>query len=187
MKYNLMKTGALLASVLGVACTSNYMDINTNPYEVSKDQMQTDGYAVSAALKALCSTVISTDVNTAQFTDCLLGGTQGGYYADSNSGWATTISNYNPTDDWSRVFMASDKIIPTLYPNFKLLENLTEDPVMLAIARVIKVCAMSRGPTLSARFPTPRSVRTGRFRSPTTLSRRSIAACSGSSMPPLPY
>ena len=144
MKYNLLKTGALLVSVLGAACTSNYMDINTNPYEVSKDQMQTDGYAVSAALKALCGTVISTDVNTAQFTDCLLGGTQGGYYADSNSGWATTISNYNPTDDWSRVFMASDKIIPTLYPNFKLLENLTDDPVTLAIARVIKVCAMSR-------------------------------------------
>ena len=39
MKYNLLKTGALLVSVLGAACTSNYMDINTNPYEVSKDQM----------------------------------------------------------------------------------------------------------------------------------------------------
>ena len=144
MKYNLLKKGLLLLSAVGAACTSNYMDVNTNPYEVSKEQMQTDGYAISAALKALCGTVISTDVNTAQFTDCLLGGTQGGYYADSNSGWSSTISNYNPTDDWSRVFMASDKIIPTLYPNFKLLETLTDDPVTLAIARVIKVCAMSR-------------------------------------------
>ena len=175
MKYNLMKTGALLASVLGVACTSNYMDINTNPYEVSKDQMQTDGYAVSAALKALCSTVISTDVNTAQFTDCLLGGTQGGYYADSNSGWATTISNYNPTDDWSRVFMASDKIIPTLYPNFKLLENLTEDPVMLAIARVIKVCAMSR--VTDAFGPIPYSQIGARVRCPSQTCGRTLCAC----------
>ena len=49
----------------------------------------------------LASTVISSDVNTAQFTDCLLGGPMGGYFADSNSGWSNTISNYNAKNDWT--------------------------------------------------------------------------------------
>lgn len=144
MKLNIMKTGVILMSVVGAACTGNYLDINSNPNEVDKDQTLTDGYAISAALNALCSTVISTDVNTAQFTDCLLGGPMGGYYATSNSGFANTIDNYNATDDWTRVFMASDKIIPTLYSNMLELKAITDDPIILAIMNVVKVCAMNR-------------------------------------------
>lgn len=125
-------------------CTANFLKINSNPFEVDKDQMQADGYAVAAALKALCSTVVSTDVNTAQFTDCLLGGPMGGYYATSNNGFKNTVDNYNPTDDWTRVFMSSDRIIPTLYSNMKELESITDDPVVMAIASVIKVAAMDR-------------------------------------------
>lgn len=144
MRHNLIVTGLILASALGAACTANYLDINSDSYEVDRDQMLVDGYAVASAVKALCSTVVSTDTNTAQFTDCLLGNTMGGYYADSNSGWLTTISNYNPTDDWSRVFMASDKIIPVLYSNLSEVRSITDDPVILAIVEVIKVCAMNR-------------------------------------------
>ena len=95
----------------------------------------------------LASTVISSDVNTAQFTDCLLGGPMGGYFADSNSGWSNTISNYNAKNDWTRVFMMSDRIIPTLYTNLnavKIVSESTENPVPYAIAQIIKVAAMSR-------------------------------------------
>lgn len=144
MKLNIMKAGVVLMSVAGAACTGNYLDINKNPYEVSKDQTLTDGYAIAAAMNALCGTVVSTDVNTAQFTDCLLGGPAGGYYATSNSAFASTIDNYNPTDDWTRVFMASDKIIPTLYSNMVELKGITDDPIITAIANVIRVCAMNR-------------------------------------------
>ena len=57
------------------------------------------------------------------------------------------ISNFNPKDDWSRVFLKSDKIIPTLYSNLtqvKLVSQNTNDPVPYAIAQVIKVAAMHR-------------------------------------------
>lgn len=144
MKRKIMKTGMALMAVLGVGCTANYLDINTNPYEVSKDQMNVDGYAVGAAMKALCSAVISTDVNTAQLTDCLLGGPMGGYYATSNSGFAYTIDNYNPTDDWTRVLMASDRVIPVLFSNMLEIKSITDNPITLAITEVIKVCALSR-------------------------------------------
>jgi len=144
MKRNITKYGLLLFALGGMACTGNYLDINSNPYEVSREQMQVDGYALSSTFKTLCGTVISTDVNTTQFTECLLGGTQGGYYADSQNGFANTISNYNPTDNWTNVFMASDQIIPKLYANYKALPSLTDDPIAFAVAKVIKVCAMNR-------------------------------------------
>jgi len=144
MRNIIIKTGivAALASVL-MGCTGNYLNINTNPYEVSKEQTLTDGYAIGAAITALCGTVVSTDVNTAQYTDCLLGGPMGGYYSTTGA-FEKTIDNYNATDDWTRVFMASDRIIPTLYSNLNELKNITEDPVTLAIAQTIKVAAMLR-------------------------------------------
>lgn len=144
MKCQSIITGMVIATVLGAGCTANYLDINSDPYKVTKDQMNVDGYAVAASMKALCSTIVSTDVNTAQFTDCLLGGPMGGYYATSNSGFAYTIDNYNATDDWTRVFMASDRIIPVLYTNLNEVRELTDNPITLAITDIIKVCAMNR-------------------------------------------
>jgi hypothetical protein len=124
-------------------CTGDYLDINTNPYEVSKEQTLTDGYAIGAAITALCGTVVSTDVNTAQFTDCLLGGPMGGYYSTTGA-FEKTIDNFNASDDWTRVFMASDRIIPTLYSNLNELERITKDPIVLSVANIIKVTAMLR-------------------------------------------
>lgn len=107
--------------------------------------MQTDGYIIGSTLTSLASAVISTDVNTAQFTDVLLGGAAGGYYAPTKDAWnSTTISNFNATDDWTNVFMRSEKVIPVLYSNLRTLKAVTDDPIVLAIADVIKVAAMHR-------------------------------------------
>ena len=116
MKDKLIKAALSFAvvCVLG-ACTKNYLDINSNPYEVDKEQMEAKDYAIASGLSAMFGTVVSTDVNTAQFTDCLLGSTQGGYYADANNGWTNTISKYNPTDNWTNVFMYSDKVLSLIH------------------------------------------------------------------------
>ena len=52
--------------------------------------------------------------------------------------------NYNPTDDWTNVFMYSDRTIPVLYSNLRELKKVTDDPIVLAIADIIKVAAMHR-------------------------------------------
>lgn len=145
MKYTISKVFAGLLLIGSVSCTANYMEINSNPYQPG--DLVADDYALGSAMNALAGCVVSPDVNTAQFTDCLLGGTQGGYFADANAGWKATISNYNPTDDWSRVFLKSDQVIPILYSNLsvvKTVSELTENPVPYAIATVIKVAAMHR-------------------------------------------
>ena len=138
-----IKLLAVFVAALPMGCTAHYIDINKNPYEVDKEDMATDGYDMGSALSAIASTVISTDVNTAQFTDCLLGGPLGRYYS-STIGSETTIDNCNATNDWTRVFMSSDEIIPKLYTNLRELKAITEDPVALAIADVMKVAAMHR-------------------------------------------
>ena len=144
MKLHIFRPFVCLLAAAGISCTANYMDINGNPYEPTEDQMQADGYIIGATLTALATTVVSTDVNTAQFTDVLMGGPLGGYFTTTGSFPTGTIMNFNPTDDWTNVFLASDKIIPVLYSNLRELERVTDDPITLAIAAVIKVAAMSR-------------------------------------------
>ncbi len=137
----------LIASlaVAATACTGDYEDINSNPYEPG--DLTGDDYALSSQLNNNAGCVMSSDGNTIQFTDALLGGTLGGYFSDANSSFENSFARYNPTNDWSRVFMKSDRIIPTLYANLGQVEMLGEkagDPVPYAVATVIKIAAMSR-------------------------------------------
>jgi hypothetical protein len=125
------------------ACTKDYEEYNTNPYDVTKDQLQADGYNVSAALVGLQGWVVPTNVNTFQFTECLLGGTYGGYFADSNSGFnAGKFSTYNPQLTWIKV--PFNDIIPKIFTNLTNVKAVTNEPVPLALAMVLKVAAISR-------------------------------------------
>lgn len=134
--------------VLGMAsCTGDYLDINSNPYQPDADDMEADDYALVSAMNNIAATVISSDVNTLQFTECLLGGPCGGYFASTNTGWNNTIENFNATDDWTRVFLKTDRIIPQLYGNLTQVQNLAtqmDNPVPYAVALIMKVAAMSR-------------------------------------------
>ena len=147
MKMNIICKGmaALAIAASASACTAGYIDINRNPYGVTDNEMQRDGYAVRAALTGMMNGVISPDVNTAQFTEVLLGCALSGYLAPAKDGWNNvTIANYNATDDWTNVFMASDRIIPVIYANYRTLQNVTDDPNILAVGEIVKVAAMHR-------------------------------------------
>lgn len=145
MKTILYKAFALAASTMVLlSCTGNFEQYNSNPYGVTNEEMLRDGYALRAAVIGMASAVISTDVNTTQFTECLLGGPMAGYLADSNKGFANTISNYNPTDNWTNVMLSSDRIIPTFFSNYGDVRNMTDNPVILSIANVVKVAVLHR-------------------------------------------
>ena len=145
MKILINKIFISSLTIACMACTGNYIDINSNPYQ--PNDLTADDYALGAAMNNLAGCVVLADVNTAQFTDCLLGGPAGGYFADSNSGWANTISMYNAKDDWTRVFLKSDRIIPILYTNLNTVNRIstsTNNSVAMAVAQIIKVAAMHR-------------------------------------------
>lgn len=140
LKYIVISAGISAA----MSCTGNYLEINSNPYGVTDDEMLRDGYALKSAFVNMAGAVISPDKNTTQFTEILLGCDLVGYTAPAKNDWKNTIANYNPTDDWSRVLMQSDLVIPVLYTNLKRLKALTDDPVYLAVGDIIKVVAMHR-------------------------------------------
>ncbi|NDV65868.1 RagB/SusD family nutrient uptake outer membrane protein [Bacteroides sp. 224] len=146
MKKNIINKLIIGSFVLGfISCTDDYLNINSHPYQPG--DLTADDYALGSAMSNLASTVISSDVNTAQFTDCLLGGPMGGYFADSNSGWQNTISNFDAKNDWTRVFLISDRMVPTVYSNLNIIKTVSEttkNPVPYAIAQIIKVASMNR-------------------------------------------
>lgn len=145
MLKNINKIALAALALAATACTADYENINSNPYEPG--DLSADDYALGSQLNNVASCVMSSDVNTLQFTDALLGGPLGGYFSDANAGFAESFARYNPKNDWSRVFLKSDRVIPTLYANLGQIQNVsatTGNPVPLAIANIIKVAAMSR-------------------------------------------
>ena len=68
-KKNIINKLIVAPLVMGfMSCTGNYMDINSNPYQPG--DLTPDDYALGSAMSNLASTVISSDVNTAQFIVC---------------------------------------------------------------------------------------------------------------------
>lgn len=144
MKESIIKIalcGGILVSSLS-SCTDNYMDYNTNPYEVTQDEMNRDAYLTRSALTGMQGYVIPTDVNLSQFLEALMGGPYGGYLAESNSGFNNRFSNYNQSQDW--VGKLYKDVIPNVYANYAQLEAATEDPVYLSVGKVVKVAAILR-------------------------------------------
>lgn len=145
MRLTINKLIIAALTVAATSCTGDFENINSNPYEPG--DLTADNYALASQFNNIAGCVMSSDVNTIQFTDALLGGTLGGYFSESNGNWNNTFGRYNPTNDWSRVFMKSDRIISTLYANLGGIEAACErsgNYVPLAVARIIKVAAMSR-------------------------------------------
>lgn len=72
MKNILNKTLIAAVVVSMAACTGNYEEINSEPY--TPGDLTADDYALGSALNNIAGSVVSAEVNKAQFTDCLLGG-----------------------------------------------------------------------------------------------------------------
>lgn len=136
------------AVALGMAlslpgCTSNYEKYNQDPYAVTREEMQRDAYALSSAMLNLQGWVIPTNVNTNQFTECLLGGSYGGYLSDSNSGFAgKNFAQYSPENSWSRVLF--NDIIPKLFIYSSEVYKVTDAEVPRAVADIVKVAGVHR-------------------------------------------
>lgn len=144
MKNSIKSTILFSAILLGTAsCTSEFEKFNTNQYDATKDEMQYDAYNLGAAMIGMQGYVVPTSNNLYQFTDCLLGGSYGGYLSDSNKGFVgKNFATYTPAQSWNRV--PFNDVIPKIYSNQIMIKNATEDPIILAVADIIKVAAIHR-------------------------------------------
>jgi hypothetical protein len=141
-KYKLPAIIACLC-LLFATCTDNYDDYNKSTTGSTEEEMSRDDYLQRQYLLTMQNWVIPVDVNTNQFVECLLGGSFGGYFADSNEGFNNrNYSTYTPEEHWIQV--AFNDVIPRIMTNHKFLYNSTDNPVSLGVADILKVMALSR-------------------------------------------
>ncbi len=140
--YNKICLGICLAGgILASSCTGDYMDYNRNWAEVTAGEMQRDEYLVSSLLGGMMNNVIPVEEHLNQFTECLLGGVWGGYFADSQV-WANSFSYFNPSQDW--LDKMYQEIIPNVYSNWLGLQTATTDESILSVAQIVKAAAFQR-------------------------------------------
>lgn len=143
MKRTLLYIALTALLPLASACTDDYLDYNTNPGDATQDEMQRDGYLLSSAVTTMQSWVIPLDVNSTQMTECLLGGSYGGYFADANTGFAgKNFAQFCPVEGW--LSWAFDNYIPKYFIGYNEVTSNTSDQVIISVARVIKVAGMQR-------------------------------------------
>lgn len=156
----------LLGMIAGsTACTNGYEGFNTDPNGTTEEEGQRDGYNIRGAMKNMQGWIIPLDVNANQFVECLMGGSFGGYLADSNSGFnGKNYASYNPEEHWIQV--AFNDIISKTILNYNDLRVATDDPVLLAISDVLKVASISRVTDIYGPIPYSKLGKDGKLTAP---------------------
>lgn len=151
--YRLFTKYSLLACAISVvACTGKFDEYNTNPYEATDDYMKLDDYNLQAAMIAMQGNVVPADKYLYQYMEASLGNCYGGYMADANSGFVgKNFACYNPAEDWYQV--PFNDVISKIYANYLQITKVTDDPVVLAVADIIRVAAIHRVTDIYGHIP----------------------------------
>ncbi|KAA6349325.1 hypothetical protein EZS27_003236 [termite gut metagenome] len=131
-----------VVAMLGMyACTSNFDEINRDPYGVDNEELGREGYNVGASLIGMQSFVIPTQEHLHQFHEVLAGCSFGGYTAVTPE-WTAKFSTYNPPQDWIKA--PFNDVISGIYPYYEQMHAVTDEPIALALAKLLRVASMHR-------------------------------------------
>lgn len=125
----------------GTACTDNFDKINRKDYQVDKEELGREGYNVGASLKGLQGLVIPTEEHLYQFVEALGAGAFAGYIGCTVE-WTAKFETYNPPTDWQEAPFSD--LITRTYPFYRDLLDETDDPVALALGKLLRVTIMHR-------------------------------------------
>ncbi|WP_295731311.1 SusD/RagB family nutrient-binding outer membrane lipoprotein [uncultured Muribaculum sp.] len=142
MRY-IYKIPAILLSLLTLPLAGCFDDdVNRSMYEADADEMQRENHIVGASLKGMQGLVVPTQEHLYQFMDAMVGGSYGGYMEGIVDTWVMKFSTFNPEQGWLRAPFADP--IKKLYPQYRDMLAKTDDPVALALGKILRVCAMHR-------------------------------------------
>lgn len=142
------KTGILhmlfvIASVLCIySCTKYFEDYNHNPNEATDEELERDNYNWGSKLLQLQSNVIPVQEHLYQFTEILAGMAYGGYAESTVDSWSTKFSTFNPSSDWLKAPFVD--VMTETYAPYRGIMAATDDPLPLALAKVLRVAIMHR-------------------------------------------
>ncbi|QIU96475.1 SusD/RagB family nutrient-binding outer membrane lipoprotein [Bacteroides faecium] len=143
MKYlkHISHVAVALISLLALGSCMD-ADINRNPFETTQAEMERDNYIIGSNLKTLEAQVIPTQEHLYQFMEAMCGGSYGGYFSETRTGWGEKYSTYNPKSDWLKASF-SDPIV-NIYPSYRKILRIENAAVPQAIAKILRVAVMHR-------------------------------------------
>jgi len=124
-----------------VQCTDAFDTYNKTG--VNDDEGERDAYFLRQHLVNMQNWVIPSDPHAHQFTEQLLGGPYGGYFTDASPGFNNkNFATYTPEDAWSATTF--ENAMKNVVTSYNTVATMTDDPILLSVAKVTKVMAISR-------------------------------------------
>lgn len=123
------------------ACTDHFDKINRNDYQVDKEELGREGYNIGSTLKGMQGLVVPSGEHLYQFVEALAAGPFAGYFG-ATVDWKDKFETYNPPVHWQNAPFAD--LITETYPLYRDMLDKTDDPVALALAKLLRVAIMHR-------------------------------------------
>lgn len=160
MVLNKIKTTAICITLLSVSCTSDFENINTNPYGASNSELQQDYNTIKAPFSPMFNNVILLTAWPYQIYQNLLGDTWSGYlatpsgFANGNNPQYKLNGGWN-TELWNNTYKG---VMSNALKIKQQAEGKYDEFYFLSL--IIKVQAMQRvtdtyGPCVYSTFGTP--------------------------------
>ncbi len=150
MKTNIKN---ILTSVVGfcagamilASCTSNFEEFNRNPGEPTEPEIKP--YLRVLAFEQMITNVYSSQENSYQMNQNLIGDPYGRYLSIANSGWSASFSTFNASAGWLNY--PFEDVLPKFNGAWtKAQELLAEDEVpakhLIGWSNILRVAAMHR-------------------------------------------
>lgn len=125
----------------GYACTDSFDKINRNDYQVDKEELGREGYNIGSTLKGMQGLVVPSGEHLYQFVEALAAGPFAGYFG-ATVDWKDKFETYNPPVHWQNAPFAD--VITSTYPLYRDMLDKTDDPVALALAKLLRIAIMHR-------------------------------------------
>ena len=133
---------ATAALCLLASCTGRFEYLNTNPNQVTQDQMQANNYIVGTKVVALQSLVVPVQEHQYQFQESLMGNPFAGYMGSTVDTWQARWETFNPSGDWRRTTFTD--VMTNFYAPYRGILSGTDDEVAIAFANLFRVAVMQR-------------------------------------------
>ncbi|MCF3112181.1 SusD/RagB family nutrient-binding outer membrane lipoprotein [Niabella sp. CC-SYL272] len=151
---------AMLAILTG--CTKNFKEYNTNPVNLTQEQIDADFTLVGAFMQQAQRAIIPQDVGTYQLSENLTSDSYSGYMA-AEAPFRSNSNNltYNLVDGWNATIWTY-RYTNVMNPTYKVIAAAAKNPDykdMDAFARIVRVSAMARvsekiGPIIYSQYNT---------------------------------
>jgi hypothetical protein len=144
-KDNFMKKWNIMAAVtimLLAACTKNFEDYNSHPYNPTADDL-TPSAAVGQLFNKMAYQMHHHQENDSQMVDQMVGDQYGGYMSTPTMWQGTNFSTFNQSEGWNEVPFTTP--FPYLYANWSKVREISGGTgYVYAWANIIRVAAMLR-------------------------------------------